>query len=51
MRVDINTKYIKDANGFNHFGLRNYKYDFDYGDRMTFDLKNLFKGSKQLSKS
>lgn len=49
MKVDINTKYIKDANGVNYFALKNYKYDFDYGDRMTFDLKNLFKGSKELS--
>lgn len=50
MSVNINTKYIKDARGVNHFALRNYKYEFDYGDRVTFDLKNLFKGSQELSK-
>lgn len=49
MTVDINTKYIKDKKGINYFALRNYKYDFDYGDRVTFDLKNLFKGSQELS--
>ncbi|CAK1585305.1 unnamed protein product [Parnassius mnemosyne] len=49
MKVDINTKYIKDNKGVNYFGLRNYKYSFDYGDRVTFDLQNLFKESKQLS--
>ncbi|XP_047509470.1 circadian clock-controlled protein daywake-like [Pieris napi] len=49
MKVDINTKYVKDAKGLNHFALRNYKYTFDYGDKMTFDLQNLFKESKELS--
>ncbi|XP_049872270.1 circadian clock-controlled protein daywake-like [Pectinophora gossypiella] len=49
MKVDINTKYIKDNDGVNHFALRNYKYTFDYGDRVSFDLKNLFKENKQLS--
>ncbi|CAH0399752.1 unnamed protein product [Chilo suppressalis] len=49
MTVDINTKYYKDKKGANHFGLKNYKYSFDYGDRVSFDLQNLFKESKQLS--
>ncbi|XP_063826385.1 circadian clock-controlled protein daywake-like [Ostrinia nubilalis] len=49
MKVDINTKYVKDENAVNHFAVRNYKYSFDYGDRVSFDLKNLFKGSKELS--
>ncbi|KAJ2951010.1 hypothetical protein O0L34_g5385 [Tuta absoluta] len=49
MRVDINTKYIKDKNGVNHFALKNYKYTLDYGDRVYYDLKNLFKESKELS--
>ncbi|CAK1555376.1 unnamed protein product [Leptosia nina] len=49
MKVDINTKYTKDEQGRNHFGLKNYKYTFDYGDRVTFDLQNLFKESKELS--
>ncbi|XP_026748918.2 circadian clock-controlled protein daywake-like isoform X2 [Galleria mellonella] len=51
MKVNINTKYTKDKEGRNHFGLRNYKYTFDYGDRVTFDLQNLFKGSKELSQT
>lgn len=50
MKVDIKTKYIKDNEGLNHFSIKNYKYSFDYGDRVTFDLGNLFKESKELSK-
>jgi hypothetical protein len=50
MKVDIKTKYYKDKDGFNHFGIKNYKYSFDYGDKVTFDLQNLFKESKELSK-
>lgn len=50
MNVDINTDYIKDKEGVDHFAIRNYKYSFDYGDRVFFDLKNLFKESKELSK-
>lgn len=50
MNVDINTDYVKDNEGVNHFALRNYKYTFDYGDRVFFDLKNLFRESKELSK-
>ncbi|CAG9787831.1 unnamed protein product [Diatraea saccharalis] len=49
MKVDINTKYVKDKNGVDHFGVKSYKYTFDYGDKVTFDLQNLFKESKQLS--
>ncbi|VVC91419.1 circadian clock-controlled protein daywake-like [Leptidea sinapis] len=49
MKVDINTKYIKDNKGVNHFSIKNYKYTFDYGDKVTFDLQNLFKESKELS--
>lgn len=49
MKVDINTKYIKDKDGVDHFAIKNYKYTFDYGDRVQFDLQNLFKESKQLS--
>lgn len=49
MKVDINTKYIKDDKGVNHFAIKNYKYTFDYGDKVTFDLQNLFKESKELS--
>ncbi|XP_050348483.1 circadian clock-controlled protein daywake-like [Nymphalis io] len=51
MKVDINTKYIKDEKGVNHFAIKNYKYSFDYGDRVMFDLKNLFKESQELSET
>lgn len=50
MNLDINTKYVKDKNNIDYFGIKNYKYNFDYGDHVSFDFKNLFKGSKQLSK-
>lgn len=50
MKVDINTKYVKDDQGIDYFSLKNYKYSFDYGDRVQFDLQNLFKESKELSK-
>lgn len=49
MKIDINTKYIKDKDNGNHFAIKNYKYTFDYGDRVSFDIKNLFKGSQALS--
>ncbi|KAF9420013.1 hypothetical protein HW555_003607 [Spodoptera exigua] len=51
MKVDIKTKYIKDNKGVNHFAIKNYKYTFDYGDRVAFELDNLFKESKELSKT
>lgn len=49
MKVIIKTKYIKDKNGFNHFAIKDFSYSFDYGDRVTFNLSNLFKESKELS--
>nr|ATU07289.1 takeout [Spodoptera litura] len=51
MKVDIKTKYIKDNKGVNHFAVKNYKYTFDYGDRVSFELENLFKESKELSRT
>lgn len=50
MKVIIKTKYVKDKNGVNHFTIKDYSYTFDYGDRVTFNLSNLFKESKELSK-
>lgn len=50
MKLDIKTKYIKDNQGLNHFSVKNYNYSFDYGDRVSFELANLFKESKELSK-
>ncbi|CAB3226984.1 unnamed protein product [Arctia plantaginis] len=49
MKLDFNTKYVKDKNNMNHFSIKNYKYTFDYGDRVYFDLQNIFKESKALS--
>ncbi|CAH2084859.1 unnamed protein product [Euphydryas editha] len=49
MKIDFNTKYIKDDKGFNHFAIKNYKYTFNYGDRVIFNLTNLFKESQELS--
>ncbi|XP_034828971.1 circadian clock-controlled protein daywake-like [Maniola hyperantus] len=51
MKVDINTKYVKDKQGIDYFAIKNYKYSFDYGDRVQFDLQNLFKESKELSET
>ncbi|XP_052740998.1 circadian clock-controlled protein daywake-like [Bicyclus anynana] len=51
MKLDINTKYVKDKQGIDYFSIKNYKYSFDYGDHVYFDLQNLFKESKQLSET
>ncbi|KAJ8716579.1 hypothetical protein PYW07_003206 [Mythimna separata] len=51
MTVDIKTKYIKDKKGLNHFSVKSYKYSFDYGDRVYFEISDLFKQSKELSKT
>lgn len=50
MKVKINTKYVKDEEGDIYFGLKDYKYSFDYGDRVAFDLTNIFKQNAELSK-
>ncbi|GBP47827.1 Circadian clock-controlled protein [Eumeta japonica] len=49
MTVDINTKYVKGEDSKWHFALKDYSYTFDYGDKMTFMLSNLFKQSKELT--
>ncbi|KAJ8723387.1 hypothetical protein PYW08_003299 [Mythimna loreyi] len=51
MKVDIKTKYVKDKQGLNHFSVKSYKYSFDYGDRVSFEITNLFKQSEELSKT
>lgn len=50
IKLNIKTKYFKDAEGRDHFGLKNYKYTFDYGDRVHYTINNLFKGNPELSK-
>lgn len=47
--MDIKTKYYKDAEGRDHFGIKSYRYTFDYGDRIYYNITNLFKGNPELS--
>ncbi|XP_047025406.1 circadian clock-controlled protein daywake-like [Helicoverpa zea] len=49
IKLNINTKYFKDADGRDHFGIKNYKYTFDYGERIIYTINNLFKGNPELS--
>ncbi|XP_034828999.1 circadian clock-controlled protein daywake-like [Maniola hyperantus] len=49
IKLNIKTKYFKDADGRDHFGIKNYKYTFDYGDRVHYTINNLFKGNPELS--
>lgn len=47
--LTIKTKYYKDADGRDHFGIKNFKYTFDYGERIIYTINNLFKGNPELS--
>ncbi|GBP47829.1 Circadian clock-controlled protein [Eumeta japonica] len=49
IRLDIKTVYKKDSEGRDHFGVRSYSYDFDYGERIIYVITNLFKGNPELS--
>lgn len=49
IKLNIKTKYFKDTEGRDHFGIRNYRYTFDYGDRVHYTINNLFKGNPELS--
>ncbi|KAI8421666.1 hypothetical protein MSG28_009656 [Choristoneura fumiferana] len=49
IKMDIKTKYYKDAEGRDHFGIKSYRYTFDYGDRIYYNITNLFKGNPELS--
>ncbi|XP_026498680.2 circadian clock-controlled protein daywake-like [Vanessa tameamea] len=49
IKLNIKTMYFKDAEGRDHFGIKNYKYTFDYGDRVHYTINNLFKGNPELS--
>ncbi|XP_068633895.1 circadian clock-controlled protein daywake-like [Battus philenor] len=49
IKMNIKTRYFKDANGRDHFGIRSYKYTFDYGERIHYTITNLFKGNAELS--
>lgn len=48
--MNIKTKYFKDADGRDHFGIKSYRYTFDYGERIHYTISNLFKGNDELSK-
>ncbi|KAI8421664.1 hypothetical protein MSG28_009655 [Choristoneura fumiferana] len=48
IKIDINSKYVVDDKG-THYAIKDYKYDFNYGDKVTMHLTNLFKGNKELS--
>ncbi|XP_004932671.1 protein takeout [Bombyx mori] len=49
IKLNIHTKYYKDSNGRDHFGIKNYKFSFDYGERIHYTITNLFKGNPELS--
>ncbi|CAG4930293.1 unnamed protein product [Colias eurytheme] len=49
IKLNIKTKYFKDSEGRDHFGIKNYRYAFDYGDRVHYTINNLFKGNPELS--
>ncbi|XP_037969505.2 protein takeout [Plutella xylostella] len=49
IKLDIKTKYYKDEEGRDHFGIKSYLYTFDYGERIFYVITNLFKGNPELS--
>ncbi|CAH4038040.1 protein takeout-like [Pieris brassicae] len=49
IKLNIKTKYFKDEEGRDHFGIKSYRYSFDYGDRVHYTINNLFKGNPELS--
>ncbi|CAG9562478.1 unnamed protein product [Danaus chrysippus] len=51
IKLNIKTKYFKDSEGRDHFGIKNYRYTFDYGDRVHYTINNLFKGNPELSET
>uniref|UniRef100_A0A0K8TU33 Takeout Protein n=1 Tax=Epiphyas postvittana TaxID=65032 RepID=A0A0K8TU33_EPIPO len=51
IKMNMNTKYVVDDKGARHYAVKDYKYTFDYGDKVTMHLTNLFKDSKELSET
>ncbi|CAH0399753.1 unnamed protein product [Chilo suppressalis] len=47
--LNIKTKYYKDSEGRDHFGIKSFKHTFDYGERIIYTITNLFKGNPELS--
>lgn len=50
IKMNIKTEYVNDAQGKVHFGIKSYRYNFDYGERIIYVITNLFKGNPELSK-
>ncbi|XP_041980276.1 juvenile hormone-binding protein-like [Aricia agestis] len=49
VKLDAYTKYFKDEQGLQHLAIKNYTYDFDYGDNVYFQIENLFRESQEWS--
>ncbi|XP_059049934.1 circadian clock-controlled protein daywake-like [Achroia grisella] len=49
IKLNIKTKYFKDTENRDHFGIKSYRYTFDYGERIIYTITNLFKGNPELS--
>ncbi|CAH2047047.1 unnamed protein product, partial [Iphiclides podalirius] len=49
IKLNIKTKYFKDDDGRDHFGIKSYRYSFDYGEKIHYTITNLFKGNAELS--
>ncbi|KAI5636245.1 hypothetical protein NE865_11009 [Phthorimaea operculella] len=49
IKLNIRTKYFKDSEGRDHFGIKSYRYTFDYGEKIHYVISNLFKGNAELS--
>ncbi|KAL4709463.1 hypothetical protein ACJJTC_019760 [Scirpophaga incertulas] len=49
IKLNIKTKYFKDSANRDHFGIKSYRYTFDYGERIIYTITNLFKGNPELS--
>ncbi|XP_063381796.1 circadian clock-controlled protein daywake-like [Cydia fagiglandana] len=51
MKVLMNLDMKSDDKGVNHLYVKNYKYNFGYGDKVHYNLTNLIKDSPELSQT
>ncbi|XP_047990837.1 circadian clock-controlled protein daywake-like [Leguminivora glycinivorella] len=51
MKVKMNIDVKPDDNGVNHLYVKNYKYDYGFGDKAHYNLTNLVKDSPELSQT
>ncbi|XP_061714318.1 circadian clock-controlled protein daywake-like [Cydia pomonella] len=51
MKVMMNLDMMSDDKGVKHLFVKNYKYNFGYGDKVQYNLTNLVKGSPELSRT